>query len=111
MLLLSLDRMKVDGLIFNQVNIEHIARHNVLPTEVKQLLEGETLFLKAKLERIMAIGQTKKGRSLAVILEKVRGNTYFVVTARDADRKERRMYKEGFEGGEAKEESYEKNSN
>lgn len=103
--------MKVDELIFNEKNIEHIARHNVLPDEVKQIIEGKTLFLNAKFDRVMAIGVTKKRRSLAVILEKVKGYTYFVVTARDADRKERKMYKEEFEGGETKKDSYEKSSN
>ena len=85
--------MRIDELIFNEKNIEHIARHNVLPDEVKQIIEGKTLFLNAKFYRVMAIGQTKKGRSLAVILEKVKDHTYFVVTARDADRKERKMYR------------------
>lgn len=103
--------MRVDDLIFNEKNIEHIARHNVLPDEVKQIIEGKTLFLKAKFDRVMAIGQTEKGRFLAVILEKAKNNTYFVVTARDADRKERKMHKEEFEGGEMKKKSYEKSSN
>lgn len=103
-------QIRIDELLFNEKNIEHIARHNVLPDEVKQIIEGKTLFLNAKFNRIMAIGVTKKGRSLAVILEKVKGHTYFVVTARDADRKERKMFKEEFEGGEMKKEHYEKNN-
>lgn len=81
--------MKIDELIFNERNIEHIARHNVLP-------------LKAKLGRVMVIGKTKKSRILAVILEKFKGNIYFPVTARDADRKERKMYQEEL-GGEERE--------
>ena len=47
----------------------------------------------------MAIGHSSNGRYLAIILEKVEDNRYFVVTARDADRKERKMYKEEL-GGE-----------
>lgn len=103
-------QIRVDELMFNEKNIEHIARHNVLPDEVKQIIEGKTLFLKAKFDRIMTIGVTKKARSLAVILEKVKGHAYFVVTARDADRKERKMYKVEFEGGEMKKEHYEKSN-
>lgn len=91
--------MTIDELIFNQRNIEHIARHNVSPEEVKEVFDGKTLFLKAKYDRIMAIGQSSNGRYLAVILEKVEDNTYFVVTARDADRKERKMHTEE-SGGE-----------
>ncbi len=96
--------MKVDELIFNERNIEHIARHNVLPEEVKEVIEGNILPLKAKLGRVMVIGKTKKSRTLAVILEKFKGNIYFPVTARGADRKERKMYKEEI-GGENEKES------
>ena len=96
--------MKIDELVFNERNIEHIARHNVLPEEVKEVIEGKILLLEAKLSRIMVIGKTKAGRYLAVILENVRGNIYFPVTARDADRKERKMYKEEI-GGELDEKS------
>ncbi len=95
--------MKIDELVFNERNIEHIARHNVLPEEVREIIEGKILPLEAKLGRIMIIGKTKKGRSLAVILEKVKSNIYFPVTARDADRKERKMFVEEF-GGENKNE-------
>jgi len=91
--------MRIDELIFNQINIEHIARHNVSPEEVKEVFDEKTLFLKAKYDRIMVIGHSWNGRYLAIILEKVEDNRYFVVTARDADRKERKMYKEEL-GGE-----------
>ncbi len=91
--------MKIDGLIFNERNIEHIARHSVLPEEIKEVIEGKILPLQAKLGRIMVVGKTKKGRRLAIILEKIEGNIYFPVTARDADRKERRIYTQEM-GGE-----------
>lgn len=91
--------MKIDELVFNERNIEHIARHNVLPTEVKEVLEGKILPLKAKLGRLLVIGKTKKSRTLAIILEKLKGKLYFPVTARDADKKERKMYQEEL-GGE-----------
>lgn len=97
--------MKVDELIFNERNIEHIARHNVLPNEIKEVIEEKNLSLKAKLGRIMVIGKTKKGRILAVILEKVKGDIYFPVTARDADRKERKMYKDQLGGEDQSEKS------
>lgn len=95
--------MKIDGLVFNARNIEHIARHNVLPEEIKEVIAGKILPLKAKLGRVMIIGKTKKDRDLAIILEKVKGSIYFPVTARDADRKERKMYQEEL-GGESESE-------
>lgn len=95
--------MKIDELVFNERNIEHIARHNVLPKEVNEVIEGRVLPLKAKLGRIMVIGNTGTGRTLAVILEKVKGNIYFPVTARDADKKERSIYQDEL-GGESENE-------
>ncbi len=96
--------MKIDELVFNERNIEHIARHSVLPEEIKQVVGGKILPLEAKLGRVMIVGKTKAGRSLAIVLEKVKGNIYFPVTARDADRKERKMYQEEL-GGEDNEKS------
>lgn len=84
----------VSELIFNEQNIEHIARHQVTPKEVAQVIEGKTLYFKAKLGRIMALGKTDTGRTLVVILERVGTRRFFVVTARAADRKERSMHHE-----------------
>ena len=86
--------MKLDELIFNQINIRHIARHKVLPEEVEETVGGKTLTFAAKKGRIMVVGRTQSARTLAIILEKVEDGKYFVVTARDADRKERKMYQE-----------------
>ena len=86
--------VKIRELVWTDRNIEHIARHNVLPNEVKEVLESKALFLKTKLGRTMAIGQTRKSRTLAIILEKIVSGKYFVVTARDTDRKERKLLEE-----------------
>lgn len=86
--------MKLDELIFNDINIRHIARHKVLPEEVKEVIKGRIITFAAKKERIMIIGKTQATRTLAVVLEKVVGGKYFIVTARDADRKERKIYQE-----------------
>lgn len=90
--------MRIDELIFNEENVEHIASHNVIPEEVRQVLEGKTLFLSAKQNRVMAIGKTKLGRFLTIVLDKTKDYMYYVVAARDADKKEKRMYQEEFEG-------------
>ncbi|EKD68268.1 MAG: hypothetical protein ACD_48C00002G0002 [uncultured bacterium] len=49
--------------------------------------------MKGKKGRLMLIGSTKTGRILAVILhEKFEKYTYYVVTARQAGKKERMLY-------------------
>lgn len=56
--------MKIDELVFNERNVEHIARHNVLPGEVKEVIEEKSLLLEAKLGRVMVIGKTKTGKCI-----------------------------------------------
>jgi len=91
--------VEIKELVWTDKNAEHIARHNVSPHEVKEVIEGQALFLKAKLGRTMVIGKTVKSRTLAIILERIGVSKYFVVTARDADRKERKLFNEEI-GGE-----------
>lgn len=63
--------IKPNKLVFTEKNIKHIARHEVIPEEVKEIIEDKPVFYKAKLERIMAVGFTKSNRMIAVILDKV----------------------------------------
>ncbi len=86
--------IEIDELVFTDQNIEHIARHNVLPEEIKSALLYRPVFFKAEYGRIMMIGQTENKRWLSVILAEVKQKVYYVVTARDADKKERKMYQE-----------------
>ena len=51
--------------------------------------------------RTMLIGLTEAGRLLSVVLAPEGGDAYYVVTARTASRKERRLYR-SIEGGEAR---------
>ena len=63
----------VGRLIWDPWNIGHIARHDVTPEEVEQVCRGPHV------ER--------------VVLERRGPDAYFVITARPASRKERRIYR------------------
>lgn len=84
-------RMEIRRLIWDAWNVEHIARHDVTPAEVEEACANEHVVREAKLGRIMLIGSTNGGRVLAVILSAEENDGYYPITARPADRKERRI--------------------
>jgi uncharacterized protein len=81
-------------LIWDSWNVAHIARHDVSSDEVEEVCHGDHIIREGHTGRIMLIGPTKGKRMLAIILEDMGGDVYYVVTARPADRKERRLYQE-----------------
>lgn len=90
--------IRVDRLIWDEGNISHIARHKVTPQEVEEVCHGRFLVLDARYGRLLLIGLTKKGRSIAIILDpELKEGVYYPVTARSADRRERSKYAEEME--------------
>ncbi|MCC7353964.1 MAG: BrnT family toxin [Anaerolineae bacterium] len=86
-------------LIWDAWNIAHIARHDVTPDEVEEVCQGRALTFTAHKGRILLIGTTAGARTLAIVLEPIRPDVYYIVTARPASRKERRLYREAMAGG------------
>ena len=87
--------------IWDDWNIAHIARHNVTPPEVEAVASGTYVLLSARMARSMMLGQTPAGRFLAIVLYPKEADRYYVISARDADRKERQLYWHWIEiGGE-----------
>lgn len=86
----------VRRLIWDVWNVAHIARHNVIPEEVEEACGSVPVVLKTYADRLLVVGPTAAGRMLSVVLDP-EGRTngvYYVVTARPASRKERRIYEE-----------------
>lgn len=83
-------KIKIDQLIWDQWNLEHIKKHNVLQQEVEEVIERVQAHRKGYSGRIFLIGRAGT-RILAVLLEKEKDGKYYIVTARDADRKERKL--------------------
>ena len=81
-------------LIWDTWNVAHIARHQVFPEEVEEVCKGGSVVREGYRGRIVLIGPAEAGRMLAIVLEGVGDDVYYVVTARPADRKERRVYQE-----------------
>jgi len=72
---------------------EHIGKHNVTIGEVWQVLGCERpLFRKAGSKRYFVFGQTEAGRYLLIVLKRVKGEIYSLVTAREMEDRERKLY-------------------
>ncbi len=83
--------MIIRRLIWDEWNIDHIARHNVEPEEAEEVCRSKNLFERGKDGAYQITGQTETGRYLTIILVP-RTNSFYLVTARDASDSERRRY-------------------
>ncbi len=86
--------LSIERLIWDPGNVAHIAKHRVTIEEVEQVCHSDALIREGYLGRIVLIGSSATGRVLTIVLEPIDERTYYVVTARPADRKERRLYAE-----------------
>ncbi len=81
-------KIKVETLVWNDWNIGHIKKHDVTQKEVEIAVSNKVYHSKADKNRYKVVGRSKT-RILTVILNRNGTATYFVVTARDSDKKER----------------------
>jgi uncharacterized DUF497 family protein len=87
--------LNVARLIWDAWNVQHIARHGVVPDEVDQVCQGEPVVSATYGGRLRVFGPTESGQILTAILSpQDTEGVYYVVTARPASRKERRRYQE-----------------
>ena len=87
--------MKIYELLVEAGREEHIARHHITIAEVEQVVFAETVLIRrTRDERYLVIGQTDAGRYVSAILAPRGKGAYALITARDADDKERRAYQQ-----------------
>ncbi len=84
----------IEKLIWDDYNTGHIARHGVTQQEVEEVCDGDFYTRETHSERLLVIGPDSTGNLLAVVLGLEGDNTYYVVTARPAAKKERRRYRQ-----------------
>lgn len=91
--------LRVQRLIWDTWNVVHIARHDVIPSEVEEVCHGKPITADTYKGRLRVIGPTITGRMLTVILDKEpEDKVYYPITARPSDRKERREYTQIIKG-------------
>ncbi|MBA2276598.1 MAG: BrnT family toxin [Chloroflexia bacterium] len=84
--------MRIYHLIWDEWNEEHIAHHGVTAEEAEDVAYGHSFMTRAREGLYRLIGQRNAGRLLTVYVEPRGGGTFYVVTARDATLKERRVF-------------------
>lgn len=90
-----LDKFDIEYLVVEEDRPGHILKHRVTIGEVSEIISKDYVYIQAKRGRWQLIGKTKKNRFLTIILGKrSEKNTYGLVTARPASKKERSFYKE-----------------
>ena len=89
--------MRIDELIWDDWNEEHVGRHGVSAEEAEEVVfdPGSAFFRtsRAGVTRYLVLGPTEAGRYLFVVLEPVSGRRAYVVTARDMTDGEKGRFK------------------
>ncbi|MFQ5813331.1 MAG: BrnT family toxin [Anaerolineae bacterium] len=87
-------QLSITTLVWDDENVEHIARHHVSPTEVEEICFGpEKVVLRAeKAGRYVVLGRTEAGRYLTVVITTPHKGRARVITAREMVDKEHRRY-------------------
>jgi hypothetical protein len=81
-------RITIKRLVWNDWNVPHIAKHNVLPVEVDEVCGGSRIEREGHRERIFLVGPTKAMRMLAIVLEPTEEDgVYKPMTAYDASKR------------------------
>lgn len=83
-------KIRIADLIWDQWNRKHIRRHSISEEEIAVALENVGAHRRGYSGRIILIGRSQT-RIVSVILAKEQIGKYYIVTARDADKKERRL--------------------
>jgi uncharacterized DUF497 family protein len=74
-------------------NILHIQRHEFTPEEVEEVFAGGHKVRRTRQKRYIALGETLDGRLAFVVFRRLPGGLIRVITARDMDQSERRLFR------------------
>jgi uncharacterized protein len=73
--------VKIESLEWDDINVEHIARHGVSQDEVEDICYGRHFSKKEHRQRYILGGKTGDGRYLDIIIERVKDNVFRPITA------------------------------
>lgn len=82
-------KIVVRVLVFDRVNREHIKKHKVTEKEIDAVGKKFLYHRKAHSGRYLAVGRVGP-RVLTIVIRRVSTGKYYLVTARDASKKERK---------------------
>jgi uncharacterized DUF497 family protein len=83
----------ISGFDWDEDNVLHIERHQFTPEEVEEVFAGEHKVRRTRQQLYIALGQTLAGRLTLVVFRRLNGGRIRVITARDMDSSERRLFR------------------
>jgi uncharacterized DUF497 family protein len=83
----------ISGFEWDDENVLHIARHDFGPDEVEEVFFGDYKVRRTRQQRYAAFGETLSGRLALVIFCRKPGGLVRVITAREMEDSERRLYR------------------
>ena len=86
-------RVGISGFDWDDDDIAHIARHEFSPEEVEEVFVGNCKIRRAREQLYIALGEILDGRLAFVVFRRLGGGVIRVVTARDMEDRERRMFR------------------
>ena len=85
--------MVILGFEWDDDNIIHIERHEFTPDEVEEVFASDHKVRRTRQKRYIALGETLDGRLAFVVFRRLSGGLVRVITARDMDASERRLFR------------------
>ena len=83
----------ISGFEWDDDNELHIGRHRFSPEEVEEVFSGEYKVRRTRQKLYIGLGETLDGRLAFVVFRRLPGGLIRVVTARDMDDSERRLFR------------------
>ena len=85
--------MVISGFDWDDDNVLHIERHQFTPDEVEEVFTGDYKVRRTRQKLYVALGETLDGRLAFVVFRRLSGGLIRVVTAREMDNSERRLFR------------------
>jgi uncharacterized DUF497 family protein len=83
----------ISGFDWDDDNILHIAKHQFSPEEVEEVFAGGHKVRRARQKLYIALGETLDGRLSLVVFRRIGKGMIRVITGRDMDDAERRLFR------------------
>jgi uncharacterized DUF497 family protein len=83
----------ISGFDWDEGNVLDIERHQFTPDEVEEVFAGDYKVRRTRQDLYIALGETLDGQLAFVVFRRLSGGLIRVVTARDMDSGERRLFR------------------
>lgn len=84
--------MTIHGFIWDEQNIQHIAKHSIAPSEVDEMLSHPWVGTKERFGRFGLFGVSRTSRYLVAIIEQRNNDMFYVITAFEMDKEYKEFY-------------------